>query len=193
MRKKLTVATTAGVLALGGLAVAVPALADTGSSGQSAVGRITEALSGLVSDGSLTQQQADEVATTLSGAGIGGPGGHGGGPGGGRLDLSAAATALGMTPDELRTALDTDGTSLADVAAQRGVAADTVVDALVAAVQADVAQAVTDGDLTQEQADERLADLQERVTERVQSDSWGPGHGHGGRGDRDADGATEDD
>lgn len=98
-----------------------------------------------------------------------------------------------MTQDELRTALDTDGTSLADVAAQQGMAVDAVVDALVAAVQSDVAQAVADGNLTQEQADQRLADVQERVTERVQSDSWGPGHGHGGRGDRDADGATEDD
>ncbi|GAB4079264.1 hypothetical protein GCU67_14480 [Modestobacter muralis] len=191
MRRKLIVATTAGVLALGGLAVAVPALADTGTSGQSAVGRITEALSGLVSDGSLTQEQADEVATTLDGAGIGGHGGPGG-HGGGRLDLTAAATALGMSEDELRTALDTEGTSLADVAGQQGVAVDTVVDALVAAVQADVAEHVQDGDLTQAQADERLADLEARVTERVQSDSWGPGPGRGGP-DRDADGTTEDD
>ena len=191
MRRKLIVTTTAGVLALGGLAVAVPALADTGSSGQSAVGRITEALSGLVSDGSLTQEQADEVATTLDGAGIGGHGGHGG-PGGGRLDLTAAATALGMSADELRTALDVEGTSLADVAAQQGVAVDTVVDALVTAVQEHVAEEVQDGDLTQEQADERLADLETRVAERVESDSWGPGRGPGGRGGPDS-GATTDD
>ena len=180
MRSKLIVGATAGVLTLGGLALAVPALADTDGSGRSAVERITGALSGLVSDGSLTQQQADEVATTLSQAGVGGPGGHG--PGGGRLDLSAAATALGMSPDDLRTALDVEGTSLADVAAQRGVAVDTVVDALVTAVQTDVAQAVQDGDLTQAQADARLADLTARVTERVQSDSWGRGQGHGGHG-----------
>ncbi|MCZ2828884.1 hypothetical protein O2W14_08580 [Modestobacter sp. VKM Ac-2986] len=194
MRRKLIVATTAGVLALGGVAVAVPALADTGTSGQSAVGRIAEALSGLVSDGSLTQEQADEVATTLTEAGIGGHGSHGGhgGPGGGRPDLGAAASALGMTEEELRTALDVEGTSLADVAGQQGVAVDTVVDALVAAVQADVAEHVQDGDLTQAQADERLADLEARVTERVESDSWGPGRGRGGP-DRDADGTTEDD
>ena len=42
MRKKLIIATTAGVLSLGGLAVAVPALADTGSPAGSAVDRITE-------------------------------------------------------------------------------------------------------------------------------------------------------
>jgi polyhydroxyalkanoate synthesis regulator phasin len=194
MRSKLIIATTAGVLTLGGLAVAVPALADSGATG-SAVDRITTALSGLVSDGSLTQEQADEVATTLDGAGIGAPGGPGGhGPGGGRLDLSAAATALGISEDDLRTALDVEGTSLADVAAQRGVAVDTVVDALVTAAQADVAAAVQDGDLTQEQADARLADLTQRVTERVQSDSRGPGHGpgRGGRGDGATEGTTGD-
>ncbi|MFQ1002494.1 hypothetical protein [Modestobacter sp. SSW1-42] len=196
MRRKLIVATTAGVLALGGLAVAVPALADTGTTGRSAVDRITEALSGLVSDGSLTQEQADEVAATLDEAGVAGHGGPGGpgGPGGGRLDLTAAATALGMTEEELRTALDVEGTSLADVAGQQGVAVDAVVDALVAAVQADVAERVQDGDLTQAQADERLADLEARVTERVESDSWaGPGRGPGGRGGPDADTAPEED
>ena len=204
MRKKLIIATTAGVLTLGGLGVAVPALADEGGSPGSAIDRITEALSGLVSDGSLTQEQADEVAATLDEAGMGHGGGHhggghggdgpgGGGPGGGGPGLSAAATALGMSEDELRSALGADGTTLADVAEEQGVAVDTLVDALVAAQQDRIAAAVEDGRLTQEQADERLADLQTRVTERVESDSWGPGPGRGGHGGRDADGTTEDD
>jgi polyhydroxyalkanoate synthesis regulator phasin len=168
MRKKLIIATTAGVLSLGGLAVAVPALADTDGSG-SAVDRITEALSGLVSDGSITQDQADEVATTLDEVGIGhgGPGFGHGGPGG--PDLDAAATALGMTEDELRTALEPDGTTLADVAEQQDVPVDTLVDALVAAAQERMAGAVEDGHLTQDEADDRLADLEERITERVTS------------------------
>lgn len=180
MRKKLIIATTAGVLSLGGLAVAVPALADTGNPAGSAVDRITEALSGLVSDGSITQEQADEVASTLDEAGIG----HGGGHRGGGFGLSAAATALGMTEDELRTALETDGTTLADVAGEQGVEVDTLVDALVAAQQERIAAAVEDGRLTQEQADERLADLEERVTERVASEAPIGGPGHGPRGDR---------
>ena len=179
MRKKLIIATTAGVLTLGGLGLAVPALADTGPAG-SAVDRITEALSGLVSDGSITQEQADEVASTLDEAGIG----HGGGHRGGGFDLSAAATALGMTEDELRTALETDGTTLADVAGDQGVEVDALVDALVTAQQERIAAAVEDGRITQEQADERLADLEERVTERVNSELPVGGHGHGPRGDR---------
>jgi len=189
MRKKLIIATTAGVLTLGGLAVAVPALADPGGSAGSAVDRITEALSGLVSDGSITQEQADEVASTLDEAGIGSHGGHRGGGAG----LSEAATALGMTEDELRTALEADGTTLADVAEEQGVAVDTLVDALVAAQQERIAAAVEDGRLTQEQADERLADLEEQVTERVTSEApVGGGHGHGPRGDRADDGADDE-
>ena len=179
MRKKLIIATTAGVLALGGgLAFAVPALAGDETS-TTREDRIRDALAGLVEDGSITDAQADEVATTLAGSGLGGHG-HGGG----RLDLSAAATALGMTEDELREALQADDTSLADVAGQQGVEVDALVDALVAAQQERIDQAVEDGDLTQEQADERLADLVERVTEAVNSDDWGH-HGPGGRGDRD--------
>jgi hypothetical protein len=192
MRRKLIIATTAGALTLGGLAVAVPATAGADAAGAAAVERITEALSGLVSDGSLTQEQADEVAGTLSEAGIGGPGGHGGGHGGGHRDLAAAATALDMSEEELRTALEADGTSLADVAQEQGVAVDALVDALVTAAREDIAAAVEDGELTQQQADERLADLEERVTERVDDDAPGPGRGPGGPGDRDAGGPADD-
>jgi hypothetical protein len=183
VRKKLIIATTAGVLTLTGLAVGVPALADPDTEGDadsSVVERITDALSGLVSDGSLTQAQADEVATTLSDAGIGGHGGHHGG----RLDLATAATALGMTEDELRTALDADGATLAQVAEDQGVAVGTLIDALVKAEQERIAQAVEDGRLTQAEADERLADLSERITDRVNSAAPEGRHGEGRGGDR---------
>ncbi|TFV66970.1 UNVERIFIED_ORG: hypothetical protein E4P37_04410 [Bacillus sp. AZ43] len=181
MRKKLIIATTAGVLALGGgLAFAVPALADD-ETATAREDRIREALADLVEDGSITGAQADEVASTLAQLALGG---HGGG---GHLDLSAAATAMDMTEDELREALRADDTSLADVAAAQGVDVDALVDALVAAADERIAQAVENGDLTQEQADERLADLEARITERVNSDDWGH-RGLGGRGgDRDAD------
>jgi hypothetical protein len=175
VRKKLIIATAAGVLTLGGVAVAVPVLADTDGE-TSVVDRITTALSGLVDDGSLTQGQADEVATTLSDAGLG----HGGHHGGDRIGLETAAGALGLTEAELRTALEPDGTSLADVAQAQGVDVDTLVDALVQAQQDRIAQAVEDGRLTQAEADERLADLEARVTERVTSDE--PIRGHHGRG-----------
>jgi hypothetical protein len=54
--------------------------------------------------------------------------------------LDAVATALGLTPEELRTELQS-GTSLADVATDQGVDVQTVIDALVAAgVPADRAE-----------------------------------------------------
>ena len=134
MRKKLVIAATAGALTLTGLAVAAPALAATDTAADavsSRIDRIKDALSDLVGDGSITQEQADEVATTLSEAGLGGPGGHHGrGP-----DLAAAAEALGMSEDDLHTALEADGVTLAQVAEDQGVAVDTVVQALVTAGQ----------------------------------------------------------
>jgi polyhydroxyalkanoate synthesis regulator phasin len=179
VRKKLIIATAAGVLTLGGVAVAVPVLADTDGE-TSVVDRIKSALSGLVDDGSLTQEQADEVATTLSDAGLG----HGGHHGGDRIGLETAADALGLTEAELRTALESDGTSLADVAQAQGVDVGTLVDALVQAQQDRIAQAVEDGRLTQAEADQRLADLEARVTERVNSDDLILGHhGRGGPAD----------
>jgi polyhydroxyalkanoate synthesis regulator phasin len=183
VRKKLIIAGAAGALTLAGLGVALPALADddTPTAGISSEDRIRDALAGLVTDGSITQEQADEVASTLDDAGIGG---HGGGHGwGGRLGLSTAAETLGLTEDELRTALEADDASLATVAEAQGVEVDALVDALVQAQTDRITQAVTDGELTQEEADERLADLEERITERVNStDLGGMRGGHGPRG-----------
>ena len=189
MRKKLVVAAAAGALTLTGLAVAVPAVAATdetdGTSSSTVVDRIKDALSGLVEDGSISQEQADEVATTLGDSDVGGwhGGGHGGWHGGWH-GLEAAAEALGMTEDELRTALQADDATLAQVAEDQGVALDTLVDALVTAQREGITQAVEEGGMPQEVADERLADLEERVTEWVNSTHedrpWGGGGGRGG-------------
>lgn len=177
MREKLVIAAATGALTLTGLGLAGPALAagdDGGDTSSSRVERIADALSGLVEDGSITQEQADEVAATLDEADLGGPGGHGRGP-----DLATAAEALGMSEEELRTALEADGATLAAVAEEQGVAVDTLVQALVAAEEERIAEAVTDGRLTREEADERLADLEQRVTERVEVDPDGRGPGAG--------------
>ena len=175
MRKKLVVAAAAGALTLTGLAVAVPAVAatdETDGTSTSVVDRIKDALSGLVDDGSITQEQADEVATTLDGAGFGHHG-HGGWVG-----LETAAETLGMTEDELRTALEAEGATLASIAEEQGVAVDTLVDALVTEKQERIAEAVEEG-MPQDVADERLADLEERVTEWVNATHEDMPHGGG--------------
>ncbi|MGY1746436.1 hypothetical protein [Blastococcus sp. SYSU D00695] len=197
MRKKLIIAGTAGALTLVGLGVALPALADGESPapGASSQDRIRDALAGLVDDGSITQEQADEVAATLSDAGIGDHGGHGSGFV--REGLSTAAETLGMTEEELRTALQADGASLASVAQEEGVDVQTLVDALVRAATDRIDQAVSDGRLTQADADQVLADLEQRITDRVHRTDLldgphGDGHGrhrgwHGPHGGDDGD------
>jgi hypothetical protein len=104
--------------------------------------------------------------------------------------LDAAATALGTDAATLRQALK-DGKSIADVAAEKGVAVDTVTKAISDAATAKIDQAVTDGKLTQAQADAKKATLTEQVTAMVNGTmplgKGGPkGGGHGPRGDRKA-------
>ena len=83
---------------------------------------------------------------------------HGGGGGGLRNEaaLAAAADALGMTVEELQTQLWA-GESLADLADAAGVELTVVQDAVnaanIAATRDAIAQAVTDGTLTQANAD----------------------------------------
>jgi polyhydroxyalkanoate synthesis regulator phasin len=130
--------------------------------------RLGEVLAPLVEDGTITQAQADKVVEALvaaapeRGPGGGGPGHHGRTGRG----LDAAAEALGMEADELAQQLR-DGRTLAQVAEERGVPVQTVIDALVAEVAEHLDEAVADGRLTREQADERLAEATERITDRV--------------------------
>ena len=135
--------------------------------------RLGEVLKPLVTDGTLTQAQADKVVAALVAArpqgGQGGPGGHHGhGPDGkgGAKGLDAAAKALNMTAADLRTQLE-GGSTIAKVATDKGVAVQTVIDAMVADAKAHLAQEVTDGKLTQAQADTRLTEITARITDVV--------------------------
>ena len=193
MRRTLALALAGGALGVTALTVtaAGPALAAIGADSAATavdgrVAKIKGALSGLVSDKTLTQAQADKVAQTLADAKVG-PGGRGHGPGGRGLgDLTTAAAALGMTPAELRTALQ-GGKTLAAIAADKGVPVDTLITKLVDAAKAHLAQEVTDGELTQGEADARIATLKARITERVNTVRPArPGHGPGDR-DRNKD------
>ncbi len=213
MQKRLTAAVVSGAVAVGGLGlglVALPVIASaataspTAEASQDAVdavgdrlGRIRDALDGLVSDGTLDEAQADTVAETLDealperGPGHGGPGGPGG-PGGrgGGLALEEAASLVGLEVDELLVELQ-EGQSLAAVAEAQGVDEATLVDGLVTATEDHVAEHLADGDITQEQADQRLAGLEERITVLVEREDLPLRDGHGFRGGADDD-ATDD-
>src|SRR5207248_1283662 len=123
-----------------------------------------------VTDGDLTQAQADQIQTDLTQRitdlvnrnrlpGRPGPPpgfGFGHGPGGADL-MAAAATYIGVTQDALRTAL-ARGSSLSPYTTLFRSTVDGLIQALVAAAKTDIAQAVTDGDLTQAQADQIQTD-----------------------------------
>ena len=124
---------------------------------------VSEALDDLVADGTITQQQADAVDEALDAARPERIHRHGphwrGGPFGGFFAFEAAADAIGIDETALRDALR-DGQTIAEVAAANGVDVQAVIDAMVAAAQERVDEAMAN-------ADERLADLEERITDLV--------------------------
>ena len=143
------------------------------------------ALAPLVEKGTINQDQADAVIAALEAAkpakGRHGPGDKGvrGGPG--RLD--SAAQAIGITAEELRTALQ-GGQSLADVAKSKGVDPEKVVSALVADLKAHLDEEVASGRHTQAEVDQKLANVAERIRAFVNGEvplkrGFGGGHRHG--------------
>lgn len=138
---------------------------------------LDEALAALVKDGTLTQAQADAVTARVAET---------------AQDLraerrvnrkqrrqemlSTAASTLGMTVGDLRGELRS-GKTLADVAKEKGVSTDKLVDALVAAAGQRIDQAVTAGKLDATKASQMKQKLSERITSLVQQ---GPGSRPGG-------------
>ena len=103
--------------------------------------------------------------------------GHGhGGRGMGETELAAAAKVLGITTDELSTALK-DGKTLADLATTAGVDIQDVQDAINAAhaveMRTRIEAGVADGTISQEKADWLLEGLDKGFLD-------GPGFGFGG-------------
>jgi|GEM_PF-5279235 len=119
------------------------------------------------------------------------PAGRGGQRGGPGAHLSVVATALGIDEATLQTELQA-GKTISDVAALKGVALSVVSNALLTEEKTRLAQDVTDGKITQAQADERLANAPTRITEMLtkvmpaRSQGRGPqGGGPQGRGPQD--------
>ena len=81
-------------------------------------------------------------------------------------EFKVAADTIGVKPAELRSDIK-GGQSVADVASAKGVSVDTVVNAVVNDASAKIDQAVTNGKLTQAQADAAKAKLPTVVTKLV--------------------------
>ena len=116
-----------------------------------------------------TTTKAEEPAATAEGdiEAAKEPGCHEGHGGPGRKPkLEAAAEAIGISREDLVTALR-DGQSIAQVAQSKDVDPQKVVEAMVNEAKEHLAEAVEDGRLTQALADEKTANLTERITELV--------------------------
>jgi len=164
------------VLALSAVIV-VPTLAGaqetttTTAVGQERTGaeeRIRRALDNLVSDGTITSAQADAVAEDLASqwrahrpalrrfhAGI-----------------DTIATAIGISEADLWQNLR-EGQTIAEVAADNGIEAQTVIDALVAEITERVDAAVEAGNLSDAEATQIKANAVERATAIVNKE-WPP-------------------
>ena len=192
MNKKLVSISLGAGLIVGSAAglIAVPAISGAQTANTTATTapanrpdpsvRLNETLKPLVDAGTITQAQADAVIAALK-ADMPERGEHGrGGKGGPGMDV--AAQALGMTADELHTALK-GGQTLAQVAESKGVNVQVVVDALIASATNHINEKVASGDITQAEADEKLANVTERVTERVNNPrpEGGPRGGQGAK------------
>ena len=201
MNKKLVSVTLGAGLIVGSAAglIAVPALSGAQSTSSTTATapanrpdpsvRLNETLKPLVDAGTITQAQADAVIAALKAdmpeRGERGRGGKGG------AGLEVVAQALGMTADELHTALK-GGQTLAQVAESKGVNVQVVVDALVASATNHINEKVASGDITQAEADAKLAELSQRVTDMVNNprpeggqrggkSGLGPNGGHKGQ------------
>ena len=80
--------------------------------------------------------------------------------------VESAADALGMTPDELRAELQS-GNSIAGVASDRGVSLDDVKTQITSDMQAKLYGAVAKGRISQQQADDAMTKLNDRLDEIV--------------------------
>jgi hypothetical protein len=139
-----------------------------------------ERIDQAVSDGKLTAERAaaikeglEDRITRLVNEGPPFKFGHRGPrfPG---FSLEAAAGALGMSESDLAAQLR-DGKTLAEVAADKGVDAQKVIDALVAGANERIDQAVSDGKLSAERAAELKDGLKDRIT-RLVNEGFPPKH-----------------
>lgn len=172
-----------------------------------------QVLDKAVDEGDLTAEQADRIRERAEegiGPGMMGPGMMGRGMDRGMMGrgmmgrrivmgdpensmVAVAADKLGMTVDELVAQLQ-DGKTVAELAKEKSVDLQTIVDAVMTVRQEKLSQAVADGKITQKQADLMLEKMRDMIEDCLNGDMpmLGPG-GRGGRGIMDDCDCEDDD
>ena len=102
--------------------------------------------------------------------------------------VETLTSALGISAEDLQTAKD-NGQNISDIAASQGVDLQSVIDALLANAQARIDAKVESGRIDADQAADRAASIEERITarvngEEVERDGEGRRGSHGKRGNR---------
>lgn len=194
-RRTATGVALAATLAVGGLAVAaVNPLGSVGAETTTTVAQgqgtdgagagraarvkvLDTALDSLVTDGTLTQAQADAVASRVKDTAklIHGER-HDRRVERRRAMVATAAEALGISTEDLVEQMR-GGDTIAEIAEQRDVDVQKVIDALVAEAKAAIDEAVADGKIPAERADELARRANERIERFVNE---GPQHPRGG-------------
>lgn len=133
--------------------------------------RLRASLQTLVDDGTLTAAQADSVTTHLvENRPDRGDHGDRGRRGPGKFARSEVlADLLGLDADDLRGQLRS-GSTLAEIAAANGVDSDTLVEALVAQAVERIDAAVAAERITEDQAADKLADIETRIADKINGD-----------------------
>ncbi len=161
---------------------------------QTALDMVDQALE----DGRITEEQATKIRDRIESGefpdffhrgpdGFGHRFGHG--PGRGHYLINEVAEFLGVERGEVVSGL-AQGDTLAEIAAANGSSADALAAFLLTELQEKLAQAVENGRIDQERADEILANAPERINDLINRE--GPLHPRGMDGDREAtpDGAS---
>ena len=97
---------------------------------------------------------------------------------GGGKNIAAIASVLKLTEAELKTQVQS-GKTLAQIATAQSVSVQSVINVLVADMQAHIAEELASGEITQAQADTKLAGVTAKATEMVNTVRPARGEGHG--------------
>ena len=170
--KKVLAATMVAAMLITGAAVASAqeAPADDGTVTET-VTTVADVIQGLVDDGTLTQEQADAVTAALQEH-------RANRPGKGGAHLTEIAEVLGLTVDELKTQLQ-EGATLAEVAGDQ---VDEVAQLITDHMNERIDQALEDGRITEEEAAEKRAEIEEKVSDILNGEADFGRRGHGRRG-----------
>jgi polyhydroxyalkanoate synthesis regulator phasin len=178
MRKAIAAIATAAIV-LGGFSVALVVQSPDVASAQEVETEDTrttvpesveDILADLVEDGVITEGQSTQISEALRQR-VGPLREHRGGFARG-AQLETIAGVIDIEVEDLAAALR-DGQTIAEVAEANGSSAQAVIDTLVAEMNTNLDQAIEDGKLTTEKADEIRTDAPERIRSMVNGEFEG--------------------